>query len=94
MQVALRQCVVLGPITNGPFLLDLLAHPAFIAGHTHTGFLAEHFQDWQQDTTTHRPVAALAAALGQAQPRPAQATNSHTTPPSPWTQLGGWRVGQ
>ena len=92
MQAALRQCVVLGPVTNGPFLLDLLAHPAFIAGHTHTGFLTEYFQDWQPDTTTHRSVAALAAALGQ--PRPAQTTNAHTPPPGPWTQLGGWRVGQ
>lgn len=95
MLAALRQCVVLGPITNGPFLLDLLAHPAFIAGHTHTGFLTEHFQDWRPDTTTHRSVAALAAALGQAQqPRPGGATQDHSPPPSPWNQLGGWRVGQ
>lgn len=92
MQAALRQCVVLGPITNGPFLLDLLAHPAFIAGHTHTGFLTDYFQNWQPDTGTHRSVAALAAALGR--PRPAEATNAHTPPPSPWTQFGGWRVGQ
>ena len=93
MQAALRQCVVLGPVTNGPFLLDVLAHPAFIAGHTHTGFLAEHFQDWQPDTTTHRSVAALAAALGQTRPRAGQATGPHSPPPSPWTQLGGWRLG-
>ena len=92
MQAALRQCVVLGPITNGPFLLDLLAHPAFIAGHTHTGFLTDYFQNWQPDTGTHRSVAALAAALGR--PGPAEATHVHTPPPSPWTQLGGWRVGQ
>lgn len=93
MQAALRQCVVLGPITNGPFLLDVLAHPAFIAGHTHTGFLAEHFQNWQPDMTTHRSVAALAAALGQTQPRSDRASTPHSPPPSPWTQLGGWRVG-
>lgn len=93
MQAALRQCVVLGPTTNGPFLLDVLAHPAFIAGHTHTGFLAEHFQNWQPDTTTHRSVAALAAALGRTQPRSGQAPTPHSPPPSPWTQLGGWRVG-
>ena len=93
MQAALRQCVVLGPTTNGSFLLDVLAHPAFIAGHTHTGFLAEHFQNWQPDTTTHRSVAALAAALGRTQPRSGQAPTPHSPPPSPWTQLGGWRVG-
>ena len=93
MQAALRQCVVLGPVTNGPFLLDVLAHPAFIAGHTHTGFLAEHFQNWQPDTTTHRSVAALAAALGQTQPSSGPAPSPHSPPPSPWTQLGGWRLG-
>ena len=42
---ALREYVVLGVTTNIPFLLDLLAHPAFAAGATHTHFIAEHMPD-------------------------------------------------
>ena len=39
LRVALEETVVLGPTTNLGFLLDVLAHPAFLAGDTHTGFL-------------------------------------------------------
>src|SRR4029077_12092019 len=39
--------VVLGPTTNLAFLQDVLAHPAFRSGQTHTAFLAEHLPTWQ-----------------------------------------------
>ena len=99
MQAALRQCVVLGLTTNGPFLLDLLAHPAFIAGHTHTGFLGQHFPDWHPHATDDFPIAALAAALAQTHPNQsgqAGQTGTRTDSmaiPTPWNQLGGWRIG-
>jgi acetyl-CoA carboxylase biotin carboxylase subunit len=97
MQAALRQCVVLGPTTNGPFLLDLLAHPAFIAGQTHTGFLSQHFPDWQPQGTEYLPLAALAAALGQSHRNQSAQTDvaiDRPNVPTPWNQLGGWRVGE
>src|SRR5207249_702232 len=47
LRAALEETVVLGPTTNLPFLLDVLGHPAFLAGDTHTGFLAEHLPEWR-----------------------------------------------
>ncbi|MGD9764965.1 MAG: acetyl-CoA carboxylase biotin carboxylase subunit [Candidatus Binatia bacterium] len=49
MIVALREYVIEGITTNIPFLIDLLEHPAFIAGHTHTHFIADHFPKWPPD---------------------------------------------
>jgi acetyl-CoA carboxylase biotin carboxylase subunit len=93
MEVALRECVVLGPTTNVPFLLELLAHPVFIAGETHTGFLTEHFPQWQLQGKTHILEAALAAALSQAQRGRTEKLPVQFAPTSPWQRLGGWRVG-
>lgn len=94
MQAALRQCVVLGPTTNARFLLDLLAHPAFAAGETHTGFLNEHFPHWRPDGAQHLPLAALAAALAQTQRTRTSALSPRAETATPWTQLGGWRLGR
>jgi propionyl-CoA carboxylase alpha subunit len=41
-QQALRETVLLGTTTNTAFLERVLAHPAFVAGETHTAFLDEH----------------------------------------------------
>jgi acetyl-CoA carboxylase biotin carboxylase subunit len=92
MEAALRQSVVLGPITNIEFLLDLMAHPAFAAGETHTGFLTDHFAHWQSQKQSHLLEAALAVALSQSQPRAAETAGSHS-PETPWQRLGGWRMG-
>src|SRR5207244_7850463 len=37
LRAALEETVVLGPTTNLGFLLDVLGHPAFMAGATHAG---------------------------------------------------------
>lgn len=96
MESALRQCAVLGPTTNLPFLLDLVMHPAFVAGDTHTGFLTDHLSQWQPASAGHDLEAALAVAITHSR-------NSRTTPvvssggrpiaTSPWHQLGNWRIG-
>jgi acetyl-CoA carboxylase biotin carboxylase subunit len=91
METALRQCVVLGPTTNIPFLLDLMSHPAFIAGETHTGFLTEHFSQWQPHQQYARE-AALAAALMQTKGSATTAA-APNSPETPWQRLGGWRMG-
>ncbi len=61
---ALDDFAVLGLTTNLPLLRALAAHPAYAAGDTHTGFLAEHPLD-----TAHPPpppaVLAAAALLAQ-----------------------------
>jgi len=92
LQAALRDMAVLGPTTNLAFLQDVLAHPAFRRGETHTGFLPEHFASWQPggDET----VAALAAALALARPAtPAGDARGRAAAPTPWETLGAWRLG-
>jgi len=89
---ALRDTAVLGPTTNLAFLQDVLAHPAFQRGETHTGFLAEHFAAWQPGGD--EAVAALAAALALAQPAaPAGDARGRAAAPTPWETLGAWRLG-
>jgi 3-methylcrotonyl-CoA carboxylase alpha subunit len=93
MESALRQCIVLGPTTNITFLRDLLAHPAFIAGATHTGFLPEHFAHWQLEVAPYLNVAAFAAAFSHKQSAPSTSQSVQPVNETPWRQLGGWRVG-
>jgi len=93
MGTALRQCAVLGLTTNIAFLLDLLDHPSFITGETHTGFIPEHFSHWQPQSTTHVQEAALAAVLSQSQHSLVTAKAGKVTAVTPWQQLGGWRLG-
>jgi geranyl-CoA carboxylase alpha subunit len=61
---ALRDTVVLGPITNRHFLIRLLEHPEFVAGKATTAFIGKHFAG---DTLKSPDVTdrhwALAAAL-------------------------------
>ncbi len=49
MVTALRDYVVDGIITNIPFMIDVLEHPDFAAGHTHTHFIGDHLADWGKE---------------------------------------------
>jgi len=90
---ALQETVVLGPATNLAFLLDVLAHPAFQRGETHTGFLAEHFPRWQA-AGDDEVSAALAAAVAFSRPAAAAGERGGPAPaPTPWETLGSWRPG-
>lgn len=53
---AVEDSVLLGLNNNRAYLSQLLRHPAFIAGDTHTGFLAQH----EESLTTLRPYQAQA----------------------------------
>lgn len=92
MEAALRQCIVLGPTTNIEFLLDLITHPAFVSGDTHTGFLPEHFSHWQPQGKAHLMEAALAAVVGRSL-RSHNETTVQTNQETPWRRLGAWRMG-
>ena len=92
LRAALAETVVLGPHTNVAFLQDVLAHSEFLAGNTHTGFLAEHLPEWHPADTDAVAAAIVAALTGS----PAAAlTTDGTAPvtPTPWQTLGGWRLG-
>lgn len=68
MQWALSRYVVLGVITNMPFLAQVFAHPVFQSGDIHTHFLDEHpVGSSQPDVATLAQLAAL-AGLSQKAP--------------------------
>jgi acetyl/propionyl-CoA carboxylase alpha subunit len=89
---ALAETTILGPTTNLAFLRDVLAHPAFAAGRTHTGFLVDHLANWHPAGTPE--IAALVAALAAARPAGARGADGSGTrhEPSPWETLGRWRL--
>jgi geranyl-CoA carboxylase alpha subunit len=62
---ALRDTVVLGPITNRHFLIRLLEHPEFVAGKATTAFIGKHFagDSLKPPDVTDRHWALAAALL-------------------------------
>ncbi len=61
---ALRETVLLGTTTNTAFLADVIEHPDFAAGDTHTGFIDDHpalTEPFAADTETERLLIAAAA---------------------------------
>ncbi len=92
MTAALADYVILGCTTAIPFLLDLLGHPAFIAGETHTHFIDEHLRDWN-GREKHRTAAILAAAIEAGRPKQEVAGGRAPIESTPWSTLGHWRIG-
>jgi 3-methylcrotonyl-CoA carboxylase alpha subunit len=93
LRVALRDTVILGPATNLAFLQDVLAHSAFAAGATHTGFIDEHCAGWGPAASEVDAAAAIAALAGLALRPGAASAAGPAAPPSPWDTLGRWRLG-
>lgn len=93
LQRALEHCTLLGVTTNIPLLYAIAQHPAFKAGHTHTGFLGEHHL--LQSQSSSQPAlpeeALIAAAVYEVQQVPEQG-HSHSTASNPWQTLGPWRM--
>jgi acetyl-CoA carboxylase biotin carboxylase subunit len=91
---ALREMIVLGVTTNIPYLRDILAEPAFLAGQTTTNFLSDHMPDWQPDTAVSEAewiaAAAFEALSGGGQPDRAAGAAAETIY-DPWETLTGWR---
>lgn len=88
---ALRDTAIVGPRTNIAFLIDVLSHPAFASGATHTGFLPEHMPQWRAPAT-QRTAAAIAAALALESGTADTDAGASRTQPSPFETLGGWRL--
>jgi acetyl-CoA carboxylase biotin carboxylase subunit len=95
MIAALADYVILGCTTGIPFLLDVLEHPAFAGGETHTHFIEDHFPTWT-GREHHRVIAAMAAAINtiRRSQMAGAAQQYGSAPASPWTMLGHWRLGQ
>ncbi len=94
LEQALLQFEVLGVRTNIEYLIDIVRHPAFREGRTHTGFLEEHFSGWKPDTSI--PAEVLLALAAEAVTRPSSRRDFATTDQSgdafsPWKFGGTWR---
>jgi acetyl-CoA carboxylase biotin carboxylase subunit len=85
---ALAQFPILGVRTNTPFLLRILAHPAFRAGKVHTAFLDETVLAPLDGRDDLRYVAAAAVANARQTSSAAVRAAAHA---EPWTALTGWR---
>jgi acetyl-CoA carboxylase biotin carboxylase subunit len=93
MSKALGEYPILGVATTVGVLKDVMEHPAFIAGNTHTGFIAEHMSEWRPAEDEGLLATALAAAaLHEMEPKVVAAANKEEMP-SPWETVGAWQIG-
>jgi 3-methylcrotonyl-CoA carboxylase alpha subunit len=94
VEQALRDLVVLGVTTNVPYLQDVVSHPAFRAGETHTHFLDEHMSAWQapQDLSDDEWLAVAAfESLSSAARAAAERECGAAVFSDPWAVTEGWR---
>jgi 3-methylcrotonyl-CoA carboxylase alpha subunit len=94
---ALQDMVVLGVTTNIPYLIDILQHPAFLAGRISTRFLADEMEPWRPaaDTSNSTWLAmaafeALQGANTAATPRTSHGDGTKGAP-DPWNEARSWR---
>nr|WP_184541784.1 biotin carboxylase N-terminal domain-containing protein [Streptosporangium becharense] len=69
LAAALAGARIHGPVTNRDLLVEVLRHPAFLAGETHTGFLDEHAPAGRvPDAAAPDEAAPGGAAAGETAP--------------------------
>ena len=90
MNYALGNFVVLGLITNQPFLKEVISNEDFVKGNFDTNFISENFADWKLDDI---PLEAIASALLASKSSSSVSKDSETSFSSPWSQKGHWRQG-
>jgi acetyl-CoA carboxylase biotin carboxylase subunit len=96
---ALEDYAILGIRTTIAFLRDVMDHPEFASGNTHTDFIKDHFSQWREagDDSSNLDVALLSAAvykvLNRAQPVADRTSASGPTSFDPWQAVGRWEIG-
>jgi acetyl-CoA carboxylase biotin carboxylase subunit len=100
MAEALREYVIIGIGTTIPFLRDVIDHPAYVAGETNTGFVADHFDGWREAVPEGLMEKALAAAAvaemaaGPAGRYSDGGSGRAAGGPTPWQTVGPWEIGR
>jgi acetyl-CoA carboxylase biotin carboxylase subunit len=98
MAAALDDYVILGISTTIPFLKEVISHPRFRDGETTTGFIKNHFENWQENEgpADGLTLALAAAALDELSPSRniEKAAGLKKEVYSPWQTLGRWRIGE
>ncbi len=91
---ALRRYIVLGVTTNIGFLADVIAHPAFAEGRTHTQFIDEHNLTEAAIDSQIEPAALIAAAFAVKQGVGISGSGETTTAAvvDPWSVGQRWRT--
>ncbi|MFX0173339.1 MAG: acetyl/propionyl/methylcrotonyl-CoA carboxylase subunit alpha [Candidatus Hodarchaeota archaeon] len=98
MRWALRNYTAQGVKTNIPFLKEVLNHPDFLSGNTHTDFIDSHFYKWKGELKETPNEVLLAAALFEVM-EPFMSTGNDVNasivlngidPHSPWQKIGTW----
>ena len=91
MDNALSNFVILGLITNQPFLRDIMQNKYFQKCSFSTKFVEEHYSDWAHSEI---PVELMVAALlGTKVSNNSSVQKSSIDSYSPWNSKGGWRQG-
>jgi acetyl-CoA carboxylase, biotin carboxylase subunit len=95
MIAALRDFVILGIPTTIGFLAEVLAHPEFAAGNTHTHFIAEHFPQWRTAAADDKllDIALAAGALASSKDQHDGSLPQALKRPTPWQTTGKWAIG-
>ena len=88
MRAALRNLVLLGVDHNADYLARIFAHPTFLEGRLHTGFVVEHAQALAPAplSAASRAAVLIAAALGTEEFR-----QLALDCPEPHASIGHWR---
>lgn len=88
LRQGLLDMALLGVSNNSDYLARILAHPEFLAGKLHTGFLVEQAESLQVPPLNAEAlaIASAAAALGQADTR-----RLLLDVPEPHASIGFWR---
>jgi len=90
MEHALSNFVIMGLITNQPFLRDIMGHDSYRKASFTTKFVNEHFSGWGFAPLSPEVIAA--AMLASSSTTQKAATESSRDPYSPWSK-GSWRQG-
>ena len=91
MEHALSDFVIMGLVTNQPFLKDIMNNASYRKASFTTKFVDEEFSEWSLDIQS--PVAIAAAMLASSSSTQKTATETSRDPYSPWSSKGGWRQG-
>jgi len=91
MDYALSNFVILGLITNQPFLRDIMNNDSFRKAHFSTNFISENFANWKLEDV---PLEAIASALLSSKSSSTTVVSKDSKSiSSPWKQKGHWRQG-
>ena len=91
---ALQQTVVLGVITNIPYLLTILQEPTFRLGRTSTGYLQEVLPNWQPEPLADEDwwgAAVFELLQGGSKTGGAAVATAEATVYDPWAETAVWR---